>query len=611
MRVLFAAAFATLLVACGPATPPAPPPPTAAEVTAESAKLTTFLNAAFEEELAMNPLSLTQMGRKEKYDELGDFSEADGLKQLEWRRASVADMKAKIDPAKLNDDAKISWAIWDLELARSEIRQKWQRYIYVFGYSGPHTELPNFLITYHKVDAPSDMDALIARIGKLAPAMDQAVERAKLAAADGIRMPRFGYDRTAAEAKNIITGAPFDKGPDSPLWEDVKGKIAGLKTAGKATPEQVKAWQDAAKAALVDQVKPAYGRLIGWLETDGVNAPSGKVGALTLPNGADWYNASLELQTTTKMTADEIHELGLKEVERIHAEMETIKDKVGFKGDLKAFFEFMRTDKQFYLPDTAAGRAAYLKKAEGYLDAMKLRLPEYFGRLPKAPLIVKRVEAFREVPGGAAHYYGPTPDGKQPGIFYAHLSDMSAVSLWALESLAYHEGVPGHHMQIAIQNELTDIPVFRTQYGYSAFAEGWGLYAEELGKEMGMFTDPYNDFGRLNSELWRAVRLVLDTGLHAKGWTEEEAVAWAMANSARPESSIKSEVKRFLLWPGQATTYKIGMITIQKLRDEAKAALGDKFDWKSFHDTVIGGGSMPLPILEQRIHTWIAEQKKA
>ncbi|MEQ1783528.1 MAG: DUF885 domain-containing protein, partial [Hyphomonadaceae bacterium] len=318
-----------------------------------------------------------------------------------------------------------------------------------------------------------------------------------------------------------------------------------------------------------------------------------------------------ELQTTTKMTADGIHELGLSEVKRIQGEMDKIREKVGFKGDQKAFFEFMRTDKQFYLPDAAAGRAAYLKKAEGYLDAMKVKLPEYFGRLPKAHLVVKRVEAFREVKGGAAHYYAPTPDGKQPGIFYAHLSDMSAVSLWALESLAYHEGVPGHHMQIAIQNELTDIPLFRTQYGYSAFAEGWGLYAEELGKEMGMFTDPYNDFGRLNSELWRAVRLVLDTGLHAKGWTEDEAVAWAMANSARPESSIKSEVKRFLLWPGQATTYKIGMITIQKLRDEARAALGGKFDWKSFHDTVIGGGSMPLPILEQRIHTWIADQKKA
>jgi len=587
-----------------------PVAPTAEAIKAESEKLTQYLNAAYEEELAMNPLQLTSMGRKEKYDELGDFSEAENLKLLEWRRQSVAGMKAQVSRDKLNDDAKTSWDIWDSELKRAELQQKWLRFSYVFGYGGPHTDLPNFLITYHKVDEPADMDALIARIGKLGAALDQSTERAKLAAADGIRTPKFGYDRTMQEAANIITGAPFGKGPDSPLWEDVKGKIAALKTAGKATPEQEEAWLAAARTALVDQMKPAYARLIAWMKADQVNAQSGKVGALTLPKGADWYNASLEIQTTTKMTAEEIHQLGLSEVKRIHAEMEAIKDKVGFKGDLKAFFEFMRTDKQFYLPDTDAGRAAYLKKAEGYLDAMKVKLPQYFGRLPKAPLIVKRVEAFREVRGGAAHYYAPTPDGKQPGIFYAHLSDMSAVSLWALESLAYHEGVPGHHMQIAIQNELTDIPTFRTQYGYSAFAEGWGLYAEELGKEMGMFTDPYNDFGRLNSELWRAVRLVLDTGLHAKGWTEDEAVAWAMANSARPESSIKSEVKRFLLWPGQATTYKIGMLTIQKLRDEAKAALGDKFDWKTFHDTVIDGGSMPLPILENRVRAWIAEQKK-
>jgi len=609
MRVLLASAFATLLVACGP-TPSMPVAPTAEAIKAESEKLTQYLNAAYEEELAMNPLQLTSMGRKEKYDELGDFSEAENLKLLEWRRQSVAGMKAQVSRDKLNDDAKTSWDIWDSELKRAELQQKWLRFSYVFGYGGPHTDLPNFLITYHKVDEPADMDALIARIGKLGAALDQSTERAKLAAADGIRTPKFGYDRTMQEAANIITGAPFGKGPDSPLWEDVKGKIAALKTAGKATPEQEEAWLAAARTALVDQMKPAYARLIAWMKADQVNAQSGKVGALTLPKGADWYNASLEIQTTTKMTAEEIHQLGLSEVKRIHAEMEAIKDKVGFKGDLKAFFEFMRTDKQFYLPDTDAGRAAYLKKAEGYLDAMKVKLPQYFGRLPKAPLIVKRVEAFREVRGGAAHYYAPTPDGKQPGIFYAHLSDMSAVSLWALESLAYHEGVPGHHMQIAIQNELTDIPTFRTQYGYSAFAEGWGLYAEELGKEMGMFTDPYNDFGRLNSELWRAVRLVLDTGLHAKGWTEDEAVAWAMANSARPESSIKSEVKRFLLWPGQATTYKIGMLTIQKLRDEAKAALGDKFDWKTFHDTVIDGGSMPLPILENRVRAWIAEQKK-
>jgi uncharacterized protein (DUF885 family) len=605
---MFASAFAVLLVACGPTTPAQP---SAEDIKAESAKLSAYLNAEFEEELAMNPLLLTSMGRKELYDDLGDFSEADALKQLEWRRTSVADMKAQVDPAKLDDDSKTSWAIWESELERAELQQKFLRHDYIYGYGGPHTDLPNFLITYHKVDEPADVDAYIARLGKLGAAIDQNTERAKLAAADGIRAPKFGYERTAGEAENVITGAPFGAGEDSPLWQDLKTKITALKTAGKATAEQETAWLDAARTAMVEGVKPGYERLIAWLKSDMANAPSGKVGSLTLPDGTAWYNANLKMQTTTDMTAEEIHDLGLKEVERIHEEMDKIRVATGFKGDMAAFFEFMRTDKQFYLPNTDAGRAQYLATAQGYLDEMYKKLPEYFGRLPKAPLVVKRVEAFREVPGGAAHYYSPTPDGSQPGIFYAHLVDMSAVSMWALQSLAYHEGVPGHHMQIAIQNELTDIPLFRTQYGYSAFSEGWGLYAEDLGKEMGMFTDPYNDFGRLNSELWRSVRLVLDTGLHAKGWTEEEAVAWAMANSARPESSVKSEVKRFLLMPAQATTYKIGMIAIQKLRDEAKAELGDKFDWKSFHDTVIGGGSMPLPILQDRVRAWIATEKKA
>ncbi len=606
MRVLFAAALMALAAA---ACTPASDAPAAEEVAAESTKLTQYLNAEFEEELAMSPMTLTQLGRKEQYDKLDDFSEADVQRQLEWRRESVADMRAQIDPAKLNEDAQTSWDIWTSELERAEKRAEWLRHAYVFGYGGPHTDIPNFLITYHKVDEPSDMDAYIARLRELARAIDQLTERAKLAAADGVRAPRFGYERTIREARNIITGRPFDQSGDSPLFADLDAKGAALTTTGKADEDQAVVWAREANEALTQSVKPAYERLIAWLEEDMANAASGKVGALTLPNGPEWYDVSLELLTTTEMTADEIHELGLKEVARIQAEMDKIRVATGFQGDAKAFFEFMRSDPQFYLPNTDAGRAEYLAKAEGYIAAMQAKLPDYFGRLPKAPIVVKRVEAFREVPGGAAHYFRPTPDGSQPGIFYAHLVDMSAVSLWALESLSYHEGVPGHHMQIAIQNELTDIPLFRTQYGYSSFSEGWGLYAEDLGKEMGFFTDPYNDFGRLSSELWRSVRLVVDTGLHAKGWTEEEAVAWALANSPRPESSVKSEVQRFLLWPGQATTYKIGMIAIQKQRDEARAELGDRFDWRGFHDTVIGGGSMPLPVLEKRVRAWIAAEK--
>ncbi|HEV7693504.1 MAG TPA: DUF885 domain-containing protein [Hyphomonadaceae bacterium] len=607
MRLLMAIAVIAL-AACAPSAP-AKPAVDMAAVKAESDQLTAYLNAEYEEELEMSPESLTRLGRKEQYDKLDDYSEAAEQKKLEWRRQSVADMKAQFDPAKLSDDARTSWDIWEIELERAELAAKWQRYPYIFGYGGPHTDLPTFIMSFHHVDQETDLDAYAARLWELGRAIDQLTERAKLAAADGIRPPKFGYERTIAEAQGIITGAPFKGTGFSPLWADFQAKETRLLAAGRMQPGSDFGTDGKVGGALKSSVGPAYERLIAWLKKDMKNAPSGKVGALTLPKGEEWYNVSLELLTTTHMTADEIHELGLSEVKRIQGEMDKIRVATGFKGDAKAFFEFMRTDKQFYLPNTDAGRAQYLAKADQYLAAMKVKLPEYFGRLPKAPLVARRVEAVREIPGGAAHYFRPTPDGKQPGIFYAHLSDMNAVSVWALESLCYHEGVPGHHMQIAIQNELTDIPLFRTQYGYSAFSEGWGLYAEDLGKTMGFFTDPYNDFGRLSSELWRSVRLVLDTGLHAKGWTEEEAVQWALENSPRPETAVRSEVRRFLLWPGQATTYKIGMITIQKLRDEAKAALGGKFDLRAFHDVVIGGGGMPLPVLEKRVRTWIAAQK--
>jgi uncharacterized protein (DUF885 family) len=598
-----------VLAACQEKAPPGPDPAAVAE---QSRLLTAYLDAEFEEELAMSPEGLTRQGRKEKQDQLDDYSEAQQSRELEWRRQSVADMKSRFDYKTLSSDAQTSYDMWANELDRAELRARFPRHPYIFGMGGPHTDLPNFLMTYHKVEEPADMDAYIARIAAIGPALDQNIERAQSAAADGIRMPKFNYVRVIAEAKGLIHGEPFDKSaPASALWTDATAKIKALVDSGKATKEQGAAWEKATREALLNKMKPSYDKLVAWLTADQTSAPSGKVGAVTLPDGKNWYAASLKLLTTTDMTPDEIHELGLKEVARIQGEMDKIRVQVGFKGDQKAFFEYMRTDPQFYLPNTDEGRQEYLHKAEGYLDAMKKKLPEYFGRLPKAQLVVKRVEPYREQAGAAAHYFRPTPDGKTPGVFYAHLIDMKAVSVWALESLCYHEGVPGHHMQIAIQGELTDIPKFRTVYTYPAYTEGWGLYAEELGKEMGFFTDPYNEFGRLSSELWRSVRLVADTGLHAKGWTEEEAVAYALANSPRPETAIRSEVRRFLLWPGQATSYKIGMIDIQKLRDEAKKELGAKFDWRGFHDTVIGGGSLPLPILDKRVRAWIADQKKS
>ena len=290
--------------------------------------------------------------------------------------------------------------------------------------------------------------------------------------------------------------------------------------------------------------------------------------------------------------------------------MEAIRKEVGFQGDLQAFFAELRDkkdDARYYFPDTDAGREAYIKESTAAIDKIKAVLPKYFGLLPKADLVVKRVEPFREQAGAAQHYFPSTPDGSRPGVYYAHLSDMKAMPKSELEVIAYHEGLPGHHMQIAIAQELEGIPTFRRQVGVTAYSEGWGLYSEWLAREMpGTYQDPYSRFGRLGSEIWRAIRLVVDTGLHAKGWSEEQAVQYFLANSATTEPQARSEIRRYMVLPGQATSYKIGMLKIQELRRKAEAALGSRFDIRAFHDTILGGGAMPLTILEARVDRWIA-----
>jgi uncharacterized protein (DUF885 family) len=499
-----------------------------------------------------------------------------------------------------------------MELQRAEESAKWRRHRYVFSRGGAPTGIPSFLMNFHRVDEKSDMDAYVARVGLIDEALDQLLVRAKAAAADGIHMPTFRYDEAIGEINRLMSGAPFSAGKDSSLFGDAKAKIKALQDAGKITNDEAKAYVKQVASAMTQQMKPAYDRVVAFLVADKPNGQKPeKQGALALPDGAKFYTASLYLQTTTAMTAEAIHALGLQEVARIRAEMEKVKETAGFKGTLAEFFVFMRTDKRFYLPNNDAGAAEYLHLAEGYLAGMKAKLPQYFGILPKADLIVKRVEPFREQPGGAQHYMGGTPDGSRPGIFYAHLSDMNAMPIYQLENIAYHEGLPGHHMQISIQQELTGLPTFRTQYFYGAFAEGWGLYSEALAKEMGFDADPYNDFGRLAGEIWRAIRLVVDTGIHAKGWTQQQAEAYFLANSPQPAQAVKSEIERYILQPGQATSYKIGMIAIQQLRDEAKAALGAKFDYRTFHDTVLGGGALPIPVLQAKVRRWIERQKSA
>ena len=606
MRVLFAVSLLAL-AACGPTAPAAP---TAEEIAKVSAEANAWFDAEYEENLLTSPIGLTFQGRKENYDKLDQFGDAELDRQLTWRRASVAEMKEKFDPAKLNEEARTSFDLWAEQLDELEKGAKFRRAPYVFVKDGQHVFLPNFVISFHAVSEKSDMEAYVARLKEMERALDQVLEGAKLAAAEGNRAPRFAYDQSLEEARNVITGAPFGPGADSPLWADAKSEIKTLQDGGKITAEEAKALQDAASAALTGHVKPVYERIIAWLTSDRANTPEQAQGAGTLmKDGVAFYNTSLELMTTTDMTAEQIHDLGLKEVARIHAEMEGIKEKVGFKGTLAEFFVFMRTDPQFHLPNTDAGRAQYIKMAEDYLAGIKGKLPQYFGALPKADLVVKRVEAFREEDGGAQHYFPSTPDGSRPGVFYAHLSDMNAMPTYELESITYHEGNPGHHMQIAIAQELTGIPKFRTQYGSTAYQEGWALYTETLAKEMGMYADPYSDYGRLSAEIWRAIRLVVDTGIHAKGWSEAQAIKYFKDNSSVPDAAIESEIRRYIVWPGQATAYKIGMIKIQELRAEAQRELGDKFTMGGFHDTVLGGGALPLPVLEARVKRWIEKVK--
>jgi uncharacterized protein (DUF885 family) len=397
------------------------------------------------------------------------------------------------------------------------------------------------------------------------------------------------------------------------VWADVKAKIANLHKSGALDEATAQSLLAKARAALTGPFKSGYEALIAWQQEDRKVAPEKISGVQALPDGAAYYAERLANMTTTSLGADAIHQIGLDEVARLRAEMEAIKNEVGFKGDLPAFFAELRDNKdnpRYYYPDTDEGRQAYIRDATAAIDKIKAVLPKYFGILPKADLVVRRVEPFREQPGAAQHYFPGTPDGSRPGVYYAHLSDMKAMPKHELEVIAYHEGLPGHHMQIAIAQELSSVPTFRRQAGFGAYSEGWGLYSEWLAREMpGTYQDPYSRFGRLGSEMWRAIRLVVDTGMHAKGWSDEQAVQYFLANSAITEAQARSEVRRYLVIPGQATSYKIGMLKIQELRRKAEKALGARFDIRGFHDTILGGGALPLTLLEKRVDRWIGDQK--
>lgn len=578
---------------------------------AETNRLNDWFEVKFQETVARSPETSTFLGSKENYGKWDDASYEAAEAEIAIQQADVAEMRTNFDIDKLSHQGQLSYRLAEYEMQQAERAHQWINYGYTFDQmNGVQSDIPAFLIAQHKIDDKSDAEAYISRLVGIEALLSQHITNARLDAGMSIRPPLFTYDYVANDVANILTGYPFgDAAEDnpSPLYGDFSGKVAALVEAGTITEEVSATLLESARTALTENVGAGYRALDAYLTEDREHATTDD-GAWKFPEGGAYYQDRLTQMTTTDMTAAEIHELGLSEVARIHGEMRDIMDEVGFEGDLQDFFEFTRFDEQFFKPNTPEGKAEYLAEATALIDAMKLELPRMFNRFPKAELDVRAVEPFREQSAGKAFYSRPAPDGSRPGIYYANLYNTNRMPLYQMAALAYHEGIPGHHMQLAISQELTGLPKFRKYGGYTAYTEGWGLYSEFLPKEMGFYPDPYSDFGRLAMELWRAARLVVDTGLHDKKWTREEAIEYLMTNTPNPEGDCINAIQRYIVMPGQATAYKIGMLKILELREAAKAELGDSFDLAEFHDVVLQDGPVPLAILQETVEAWVASK---
>lgn len=578
---------------------------------AETTRLNDWFEVKYQEAVARSPEFSTFLGSRLNYDKWDDVSYEAAEEEMNIRRADLAEMRAEFDPANLTHQGQLSFRLAEYQMEQAERAYKWRHYGYTFDQmNGVQSDIPSLLIARHKINTKSDAEAYISRLNGIDDLLAQHIENARLDASIGIRPPLFTYDYVISDATNILTGFPFQAASEddpSPLFGDFTSKVSALVDAGTITQEEADDLTNRATEALIRSVYDGYSGLISFLEEDRTHATSDD-GAWKFPQGDAYYQDRLKQMTTTDMTATEIHDLGLAEVERIHGEMRAIMAQVGYEGSLQDFFEFTRSDPQFFKPNTPEGKAEYLAEATALIDTMKDALPTVFNRFPQAELDVRAVEAFREKSAGKAFYSRPAPDGSRPGIYYANLYNTFDMPLYQMEALAYHEGIPGHHMQLAISQELTGLPKFRKYGGYTAYTEGWGLYSEYLPKEMGFYQDPYSDFGRLAMELWRAARLVVDTGIHDKQWTREQAIEYLITNTPNPEGDCRKAIERYIVMPGQATAYKIGMLKILELREDARARLGDAFDIREFHDVVLQDGPVPLAILEESVNAWVTSK---
>lgn len=547
------------------------------------------------------PALQTEYGYRTNDDKWDDISDEAKLKEYNILTNNIKELEKKFDVHNLSRQALLSYKIY---LYNVEMELAGEKFMYddypVNQMDGWHTKIPSTLINQHTIRNKKDADNYISRVEKVPEVIDQLIDNLKRRAEKNVVAPEKILDYDINSCENLVVNTKKSIGLH-PIYVDFFDKIKKLDISKDEKDNYI----TKVKNAIEKDFSPAYSKLVSYLK-ELKRSANKNVGVWSLKDGDEYYKYLLKLNNTIDITPDEVYQYGLSEVDRIHKEMIKIKDKVGFKGDLHAFFKFMRDDPQFYFPNTAKGKQTYLDSAKSIIKTMKAELPKLFNTIPKTDLIVKAVEPYREKSAGTAFYETPSIDGKRPGIYYVNLYDMHDMPIYQMEALAYHEGLPGHHMQIAIAQELQDIPKFRVVGNlYVSYVEGWGLYSELLPKEIGFYSNPYSDFGRLAMELWRACRLVVDVGIHVKKWDRQKAIDYYNENTPASNAESVGMVDRHIVIPGQATGYKIGMRQILELREKAKEKLKNKFDIKKFHDLVLKNGPVPLFILSEIVEDWI------
>ncbi len=571
----------------------------------ESDRFNDFLDAKFEETLSDYPESLTYLGIKKKYDQLNNHTEEFADRMHEKNKKTLEELQ-KFDFAQLNDSAQLSFRLFKKNMEDVIADHQWRYHGYVTTqFYGFHSDLPAFMMNFHKVDDEDDLTAYIARLVQIKRVVLEQMTLLEAQEKKGILPPQFIYPYVLQASKNIITGAPLDSTATvSPLYEDFLLKAKALKLSQK----NFERFDLAAKEALTKQVRPVYQDFIAFFQKQQKRA-QGNAGIWRLPRGNEFYKSMVQRHTTTDYTPEQIHQMGLSNVARLQNEMRQILKQMNYKGSLLSYFEKIRKEDQFYFPNTAEGGEAYLNLARKYYSDIQPKLSEYFRLMPKAKFEIRAVEKFREQSAGIAFYEHPSDDGKRPGVYSVNLRNMRDLPKHEAQVILYHEGAPGHHFQIALAQELKSLPKYRRYNNYTAFSEGWGLYTERLTGEMGLYQDLESQFGKLSLEMLRASRMVLDTGIHAKKWTRDQAISYMRKNVPGSLDDQKNEIERYFVIPGQATAYMVGMLKIFELREQAKKALGSKFDIRDFHDVVLGQGAVPLSELTVLVEQYV--QKKS